>query len=175
MIVFDEKAIIEFLRKSYFAADGLWFLAVENAYSYDDALRLDEEVWRVLPKIQARKARELLGINDGSLSDLALALGLRFSAEGCDHRITEQTQNVLKIEMHSCPWLAALQRSCRTSLAKEICERICVLDYKTWAAQFSSDINFSLRRMMSTGAPSCELVFMVEPSKHSAPERKTAG
>ncbi|MDI6827645.1 MAG: DUF6125 family protein [Armatimonadota bacterium] len=174
MTAFDEKAIIELLRKSYFAADGLWFLAVENAYSYDEALRLDKEVWRILPKIQARKARELLGIKDGSLSDLALALGLRFSAEGCDHRIIEQTQNVLRIEMHSCPWLDALQRSDRMALAKEICERICVLDYKTWAAQFSSSINFSLGRTMSTGAPSCELVFMLEPSEHSALGRKIA-
>ncbi|MCL6630296.1 MAG: DUF6125 family protein, partial [Armatimonadetes bacterium] len=87
----DDKAIIQYLRRSYFAADGLWFTKLEEEHSYDDALRIDELVWEVLPKIQARKAKELLNIECGSLPDLLRALELKFVAERYKYQTIELT------------------------------------------------------------------------------------
>lgn len=44
----------EYFRRSYRAVDGLWFMMIEKKHGFDEALELDEAVWRVLPKIQAR-------------------------------------------------------------------------------------------------------------------------
>ena len=179
MPVFDDRAIIEFLRRSYFAVDGLWFLGVESEFSSEDALRIDEKVWDVLPKIQARKAREILKIDGGSLSDLALALWLRFAAEGCVHRVTKRTSHELRIEISECPWYALLKKSGRQDIGPEICERICTRDYAGWAAQFSGDIEFSIEQKISEGAPACEFLFTrpFSEEKASLPdaERKAAG
>jgi hypothetical protein len=155
----DDKAIIEFLRRSYFAVDGLWFIRLEEEHSYEEALRLDEQVWEILPKIQARKARELLKIEGGSLADLAVGLWLKFAAEGYEHRVIERTPNVLRIHILACPWLEILRKAGRASRAAAICDRICTRDFSIWAAEFSKGIAFSLRAKMSAGDPVCELSF----------------
>lgn len=46
---------------------------VEEALGFDQALKLDEAVWRVLPKIQARTLKGMLNLKDG-LADLKRAL-----------------------------------------------------------------------------------------------------
>ncbi len=69
MTVDEDKALIEYLRRSYTAVDGLWFVMVEEAYGFQQALELDEQVWEILPKIQARQARQVLGITGNSCDD----------------------------------------------------------------------------------------------------------
>lgn len=156
---FDDKTVIEFLRRSYFAVDGLWFIRAEDELSYADAMRLDEQVWEIMPKIQARKARQLLKIETGTLADLALALWLRFAAEGLEYRVIERTPDVLRIEILTCPWLDGLRKSGRMQIAPDVCERICTLDYSGWAAEFSKDIEFSFECKLSEGAPGCIMRF----------------
>ena len=175
--MFDDKAIIEFLRRSYFAVDGLWFIRIEDEHSFEEAIRLDEQVWEILPRIQARKARELLKIEGGTLADLALGLWLKFAAEGYDHCVVERTTDVLRISVSECPWLSILEKAGRTSKAAEICDSICTRDFSTWAAQFSPGINFSLERKLSEGAPACELLFTCSAEIQPSPsaEREAAG
>lgn len=168
--MFDDKTVIEFLRRSYLAADGLWFLKVEDTYSYDEALRLDEQVWEVLPKIQARKARELLGITGGTLADLAHGLWLKFASEGYQHRVLERTPDLLRIEITACPWLAVLQKAGRILRAREICNRICTRDFTGWAAQFAEGIRFTLESKMPDGDPACTLGFVCSSHISDFPE-----
>lgn len=175
--MYDDKAIIEFLRRSYFAVDGLWFVRVEQEHSYDEALRLDEQVWEILPKIQARKACELLHIQGSALADLALALNLKFIAEGYDYRVMEQVHDTLRIGISACPWLAILQKSGRMSKAVEVCDRVCTRDFSGWAAEFSEGIAFSLPKKLPDGASVCELVFTYsrELVPDSRVEKEAAG
>jgi len=170
MAAFDDKAVIEFLRRSYFAVDGLWFVRAEEALSYQDALRLDEQVWEIMPKIQARKAKEILGIQGGSLADLALALWLRFAAEGIEHRVIERTPDVLRIQLLTCPWLAGLRKSGRMNIARDMCERICTLDYSGWAREFSRDIGFCFESKLTEGAEACTLCFTRSCDSEAEPE-----
>ena len=155
----DNNAIIEYLRRSYFAADGLWFAKLEEEQSYDTALHIDELVWEVLPKIQARKARELLRIEGNSLADLDKALDLKFIAEGYQHQTIEITQNLLRIAISECPWLNILKKADKIRCALDICENICARDFSGWAKQFSPAISFTLGRSLAAGEPVCELIF----------------
>ena len=54
--------IEDYLYRSYTRADGLWFVLTEEKYGFDAALALNEAVWKVLPKIQARLLQEHLNL-----------------------------------------------------------------------------------------------------------------
>jgi hypothetical protein len=71
----------EYFRRSYTAVDGLWFMKVEESLGFDEALRLDEAVWKVLPKIQARALKGMMHL-EGGLEGLAQALSARLALEG---------------------------------------------------------------------------------------------
>jgi len=49
-----QKEIIEYLYQCYVKVDGLWFLKVEEQFGFYKALEIDKEVWKIVPKIQAR-------------------------------------------------------------------------------------------------------------------------
>ena len=76
----DPNILVEYLRRSYFVVDGLWFVKTEETSSFDHALDLDEEVWRILAKIQTRKARELLAGGQLSVSEVAYKSGFSTQA-----------------------------------------------------------------------------------------------
>ncbi len=156
---FKDSALIEFLRRSYFVADGLWFVRAEAEYGYDEALRLDEQVWDVVPKIQARKARELLGLQGDSLAEMALCFELKLTSEGHEYRIPENSPSRVIVEIAKCPWLEAMRKSGREGLAHDICERICTREATVWASQFSPDIEFGFDGRITDGCPVCRLVF----------------
>jgi hypothetical protein len=54
MTKLSSQQVAEYFNRSYKAVDGLWFMKVEEKYEFDVALELDNEVWKVMPKIQAR-------------------------------------------------------------------------------------------------------------------------
>ncbi len=159
MPTFDDGALVEFLRRSYFVVDGLWFVRTEAEHGYDEALRLDEQVWDIVPKIQARKARELLGVRGSSLPEMVLCLQLKLDAEGHEYRVLESSPRRAVVEITECPWLSALTRSGREELANDICDRICTREATVWASEFSREIAFRFDCRMSCGGDCCRLVF----------------
>ena len=86
----DQTILTDYLRRSYFAVDGLWFSMVEKETSFEEALALDEQVWAVLAKIQARKAKELLHIEGGSIADLLKGLEVKLEAEEYGYTVEEK-------------------------------------------------------------------------------------
>jgi len=60
--LFTDAQIADFLRRSYFVVDGLWFIMAEQERGFDEAMDLDEAVWGVMSKVQARRAKEVLRI-----------------------------------------------------------------------------------------------------------------
>lgn len=130
-----ENIISEYLKRSYFAVDGLWFMMVEKEFSFDKALKLDADVWRVLPKIQARKVRELLEIKGNGLVDFLEAIKVKFDAEEYEIDINQQAQEI-QIAIHKCPWYDILVKANREHLSAKIAEAICFLELKVWADEF---------------------------------------
>lgn len=133
---FSDGQIADFLRRSYFVVDGLWFVKTEERRGFDEAMALDEAVWEVMPKVQARKAKSLLQIRGGSVEDLAKAFQLKLAAEGYefDAEIAGD-QAVLTITV--CPWYEVLKSSGRTEIAEAIADRICAREFAGWTAELA--------------------------------------
>ena len=52
MLKLSAKQVLEFYHRSYTTVDGLWYMKVEEKYGYDAALEIDNDVWKVLPKME---------------------------------------------------------------------------------------------------------------------------
>jgi hypothetical protein len=60
----------EFMLDQLRKTDGFWFLGVENAFSYDAAIKMNEEVWRTMGKVTARDIRRSFSIKEKGLRGL---------------------------------------------------------------------------------------------------------
>jgi hypothetical protein len=62
---------IEFMLNQLRKEDGFWFLGVENTFSYDAAIKMNEEVWNTMGRITAREIKEKFSIEEKGLKGLA--------------------------------------------------------------------------------------------------------
>lgn len=160
---YTDRQLVDFLRRSYFAVDGLWFVKCEEAEGFDSAMELDEAVWEVMAKIQSRKAKELLGIGNGGLTGIAAAFQLKLTAEGHDFEVETSEQNV-EITIRTCPWFEILRSSGRTGIARTIADRICMSEYAGWAKEFGPGIELEFgRRLCVDGCEDCVITFRRQP------------
>lgn len=153
----DAQCIAEYLRRSYLAIDGLWFMKVEERLDFDEALLLDVAVWRVMSKIQARKACELLNLEGKTLSDLLAALELKFSAEQYDFTIKDHSPDYAEIEISGCPWMTLMEKSGRMHLADRVANAICGVEYEAWAKEFNPSITTVVQERRCNGAGMCRI------------------
>jgi hypothetical protein len=65
MFKLTDQQLIDYFHRTYTSVDGLRFMKVEAKDGLDVALDLDNEVWQVMPKIQARKLKAFLGLDHG--------------------------------------------------------------------------------------------------------------
>jgi hypothetical protein len=154
----DPQQIIEMLRRSYGAVDGLWFVMCEQRLGFEAALALDDAVWQVMPKIQARKARKLLGLTGHSLDELAQAIGLKLAAEGQEFEVS-QTAERLEVRVVQCPWYDALAKSDRLHLAGQVARIICTNEAQGWAREFGQQAEFDFEAGKCCGGDCCRFVF----------------
>ncbi len=143
----QEKVIIEYLRRSYTAVDGLWFMMVEDQFSFDKALELDTEVWKVLPKIQARKVKEMLSLKGRGIADFLKAIDVKFQAEEYIYNIETKNDEFIRLVIDRCPWIEILKKAKREHLASVISNAICPTELGVWLREF--DLNMELDNRMS--------------------------
>ena len=151
---FSDAEIAAFLQKSYFAVDGLWFVKTEEKRGFDEAMDLDEAVWEVMPKIQARKARALLGIDGNSLEDLVKAFQLKLSAEGYDFDI-EQKDGEFLLKLRMCPWYEVVKSSNRHHVMESVTHRICTMEFAGWTKEFANSAEFEFMDRLCMDPENC--------------------
>jgi len=151
---FTEAQIADFLRRSYFVVDGLWFVKVEERHGFEEAMALDEAVWEVMSKIQARKARELLGIDENSVEALARAFRLKPAAEGHDYEMSVSPREAV-LTVRVCPWFEILKSSNRTHIAETIADRICRREFGGWAKEFGPGIEVEFEGRLCVETDRC--------------------
>lgn len=156
----SERAQIEYLRRSFTAVDGLWFVKVEEAYGFDVALELDHRVWEVMGKIQARAARKVLGLESSDLDALAAFLRLKFVAENYQAELLRPDPSTLEISLSRCPWVEILKRTGRLHLAKTIANLICKNESAAWAREFGQGVHFSVEETLCAGKQRCRVRFV---------------
>ncbi len=155
----DEKDLKEYFKRCFFAVDGLWFVVMEKEYGFQEALESDSEVWEVMPKIQARKIRELLHLGDNTVEHLRGALAFKFAAEDYEYRIIGQTHAALEIEITGCPWLRIMRESGRQNIASEVGRVICPIEYAAWAKEFEIGFEEGAKSLLGCDDGSCILRF----------------
>ncbi|MDM7934103.1 MAG: DUF6125 family protein [Methanothrix sp.] len=162
MVGLTDSQRAEYFHRSYKAVDGLWFVKAEERYGFEGALELDEAVWRVLPKIQARMIRSMLEL-DGSLEGLLAALEARLEMEGFEFE-AEDLGRSLQVEVRRCPWHEIMVRSGREKLSGSVSDVICQVENSVWASEFSDggQIEFSRDERICRGAPRCLLHFRIK-------------
>jgi hypothetical protein len=154
----DEGILVQYLRRSYQAVDGLWFMQAENATDFDTALEVDRRVWEIAAKIQAREARRLLKCEGTTPQELERCLALKFAADGhdCESRVDAEGVRVL---IHRCPWQQLLEKSKRLHLAERIAHAICHTEGRVWCEEFGGAYAFEMPAMICAGAEQCEMRF----------------
>ena len=154
----NHKQIIEYFNRSYKAVDGLWFMKVEERYGFDTALKLDDEVWKVMPKIQARLVKSFLNLKDGpdSLFD---GLITKLELEGFKYK-AEKTQNGFQISIADCPWYTLMIKSGREHLAGTVGNIICTTEYQVWASELAKNMKFKFKTKKCHKSKKCTLVFL---------------
>ena len=130
-----EEQKTEYFRRSYTAVDGLWFMKVEERLGFDEALRLDEAVWKVLPKIQARALKGMMHL-PGGLQGLQQALSARLTLEGFEFEMETRSDGFAVI-VKRCPWHDIMIKSGRGNLSERVSELICRVENSVWASEFS--------------------------------------
>jgi hypothetical protein len=164
----DEQKI-EYFRRSYTAADGLWFMMNEEKYGFEAALELDESVWKVLPKIQARTIKAMMNLASG-LEGLQEAIAARLCLEGFDFELKGQ-ENGFQVIVKRCPWHDMMTRSGRQELSGKVSDIICQLENSVWSGEFkdidanSGEIMFERRERICNGSSRCELLFCRQTKK----------
>lgn len=151
---FTDAQIADFLRRSYFVVDGLWFVKTEEKRGFDEAMQLDEAVWEIMSKVQARKAKSLLAIKNGSLRELSRAFQLKLIAEGYDFDVEEHDGGV-RLTVRVCPWYEVLKSSGRTAIAQSIAERICAREFAGWTREFDAGIEFEILKRLCVESDNC--------------------
>ncbi|NTV27332.1 MAG: L-2-amino-thiazoline-4-carboxylic acid hydrolase [Methanothrix sp.] len=156
-----ERQKMEYFHRSYMAADGLWFMKVEEQYGFLKALQVDEAVWRVLPKIQARTIKSMMDLQLG-LDGLREAIDARLSLEGFEF-ILERKEKGFCAFIRRCPWHDLMVESGRERLSEKVCDLICRVENSVWAMEFSEagcdEIKFDRWDMICKGACRCVLWF----------------
>jgi len=157
----EEGILIEYLRRAYHAVDGLWFMMVEQASGFDEALELDRRVWEVLAKIEARKARELMGCAGNSAEELARCFGLKLKADGQEFE-ADASDDGVRFALRGCAWLGLLRKGGRAHLALRIGQTICMTEGRVWCAEFGGEYVFEIPEMgcaARSGSDGCQMRF----------------
>jgi len=157
----EQKA--EYFRRSYVAADGLWFMKVEEMCGFEATLKLDEAVWKVLPKIQARTIKAMMKLGSG-LEGLQEAIAARLCLEGFDYDLKIQ-ENGFEVIVKKCPWHDLMIGSKRGELSEKVGDLICRVENSVWSQEFKEidtdfgEIGFEREDMICKGRSRCVLRF----------------
>ena len=170
MVRFTDKDKVEYFHKSYKSVDGLWFVKAEEKFDFNTSLELDRDVWKVMPKIQARFLKKKLGVDKG-MDALHECFSRKLELDGFEFKvetsIPKNDDRHIKFIMSRCPWHDTLINSSRAHLSDKIGGIICNTEYKEWASEFGPDIKFSFgEKRICRGSSCCILSFKISNDKN---------
>lgn len=154
----DDAMLVEYLRRAYQAVDGLWFMMTEKARGLDEAVRLDGRVWGVMAKIQARKARELLGCAGNTPEELERCFGLKLRADGHVFDSSVGAEGVA-FSIRECAWYGLLVKSGREGIAERVSQAVCPTEGGVWCREFGGEYEYEMACTICGGDGACEMRF----------------
>lgn len=149
----------DFLERSYQAVDGLWFMKTEEAFGFEKALDIDAEVWKVMPKIQARHLKPLASSPDPVQAFLD-CFTAKLDMDGFKLKsVAREGNEEIRIEISECPWCSLMEKSGRSHLAGRVGDRICNTEYPVWAAEFGTGMSLEIGGRICRRNGTCNLRF----------------
>jgi hypothetical protein len=149
--------IEDYLYHSYTRVDGLWFVLSEKQYGFDAALALDEAVWKVLPKIQARVLQTHLGLAR-DLEGLGRALTAKLTLDRYEFSLSRTTTGIA-ITLATCPWHELIVRSGRAHIAERIGGVICGIEFPVFAREFNCSCSGVSEQRLCRNGGKCSFDF----------------
>jgi hypothetical protein len=151
------EQVKEYLYRSYTRVDGLWFVMTEERLGFDTALALDEAVWKVVPKIQARLLQEQLGL-PRDLAGLARALRAKLDLDRYEFALDEAPA-ALNVTLSRCPWHDLMERSGRAHLSERIGGVICGVELPVFAQEFNCACAGAPQERLCRNGAACKFRF----------------
>ena len=134
-------------------------MKAEERYGFDAALEIDNEVWKIIPKIQARMLKSISGTDSG-INALLEAFETKLTLEDFTFEIEKtDDNNGFKIYISQCPWYDLMVKSGREHLAEKVGSVICNTEYSVWASEFGDTIRFEMEGKLCGGNERCILNF----------------
>jgi hypothetical protein len=96
------REYLDFLLRQYRLADGFWFLAVEETFGTEAAVRLNEEVWIKIAPLAAREIKSRFAIEGEGVPAVVEALSYFPWATIIGYEI-EQMEDRAVLRVPSCP------------------------------------------------------------------------
>jgi hypothetical protein len=140
------------------AIDGLWFMAVERKYGFDNALELDLEVWKDYGRVILRRIARMLGLTldpedppDLATINLLLETICHIDGTQCEGTVSE---GEIVFRVHRCPWRENLNRSGRDSIVP--CEFVDNTIFLDWLKSVDPGVSFEITHSLPRGDDHCE-------------------
>lgn len=159
MFDLTQKQKTEFFHRCFTAVDGLWFMKVEEAYGFDTALDIDDAVWRIMPKIQARMFKDFFKQGTG-IKALYECFTTKHQLEGFVFDADMYADGSgFTMTVRQCPWHDIMIKSGREHLSGAVGNRICNTENSVWAMEFGDNIEGALEEQICSGSDVCRFRF----------------
>jgi len=162
MMQLSKKQMEQYLRKSYSAVDGLWFVKLEEKFGFEAALDRDKEVWKVMAKIQSRALRSILAGPAGEAPDLRKSFSAKLALDGFQFVARTLKRGGFVMIVRTCPWYEILVKAGRQECAERIGAAICGCEYAVWAQEFGDTYAMDLESRICQGDNVCRINFIVK-------------
>jgi hypothetical protein len=154
-----QEQIAAYYHRSYKTVDGLWFVKAEEKFGFETAMDIDTEVWKVIPKIQARMLKSMLQVDQG-IDALFECFMKKLTLDKFEYIAEKKPESPsFKIVINTCPWYELRLKSGREKLFKDVGDRICSTEFKVFAAEFDDLLSFKYQTQLCKGAECCIIQF----------------
>ena len=134
-----KEKLIEVCSRSLSTVDGLWFLAIEQEYGFDAALKLDMEVWRKFGLIHGRRLVKNFALKeDNPIRTLIKLIQADPLLVIYKPEVVMLTDNKAVFRCNECPTQAARIRDGKGVFPGQ---RVCSTMYRAYADVLDPQVN----------------------------------
>lgn len=99
----DLEKYVDFLLWQYRVVDAFWFLAVEDEFGLDEAVRINEDIWAKIGSMAAKDIKKRFQIRDRGVAAVTEAYSYFPWAKIINYKVLEQTKDQVLIRVLQCP------------------------------------------------------------------------
>jgi hypothetical protein len=135
-------ALLEQYARLMLTIDGLWFLGVEKSAGLDAAVKMDEEVWRQLGAIEARRMMRFIGLERvEDLDSLRRLVGLSPMWASFEHDVQLEGERCVLTVSACHPQIMRVKKG----LGEFPCKSVGLAYFEGFAPVLSPDLRFACR------------------------------